>query len=147
MHEINLIRTLFGQQAKRTLDLIISSVTYNGSNGALGNDHWHYRVPFAFRDALDIRYDKRVKGGRQYDVWTQGPFISFSAGDVLTSKDGTACVQVEQATSVVWDVAKGMMNEGTVIYKKFSISEHRYTEIATATCSQIEFLAMLIGGK
>lgn len=146
MKEIHLIRSLFGPQTKRSLDLIVSSVDSNGPSSKFDNEHWYYSVPFAFRDALDIRLSQRIKAGKPTQTWSQGPYISFSEGDVLTSKDGSTCLQVIQASPVSWDATKGSANEGLVTYKKFAVADSRYEEIAVTTCSQIEFLTLLMLG-
>jgi hypothetical protein len=44
---------------------------------------WHFVLPEAFKEALDIRLTPRVSGGKNFDILTQGRGFNFKVGDVL----------------------------------------------------------------
>lgn len=114
--------------------------------GSLNNEHWEYNVPFAFRDTLDIKHEQRMKDKKPYMVWTQGPILSFKKGDLLTARNGRKAVQVQFAKPMGWDASKNEMDEGTVVYDDFNIINGKYIKYRHNTCSQMQFLEMLIYG-
>jgi len=132
---------------RRSVDLIVPEVTYNGMDGSLNNDHWAFKVPYAFREALDIKYEQRVKNKAPYQVWTQGPLLSFKDGDSLESTDGKQCFQVAYARPMGWDASKEEMYQGNVVFDEFDIIEEKYIKVKRSTCTQMQFLVMLITGS
>ena len=61
MGELELLKSMWAHKVKRNTKLIVSEVTYDQGKGHLNNDHWHFQVPYAFRDALDLKYEQRMK--------------------------------------------------------------------------------------
>jgi hypothetical protein len=45
--------------------------------------NWHFIVGECFKKELDIELSKRQKNKKSYKVWTQGPYFSFSAGNIF----------------------------------------------------------------
>ena len=81
MGELELLKSMWAHKVKRNTKLIVSEVTYDQGKGHLNNDHWHFQVPYAFLDALDLKYEQRMKNKKPYMVWTQGPLLRFKDGD------------------------------------------------------------------
>ena len=77
----------------------IPEVSYDTelSVGSLNNDDWFFKVPYAFREALDLKFEERKKNKKGYMVWTQGPILSFKNGDFFTAKNGSTALQVQFA--------------------------------------------------
>lgn len=123
-------------KVKRLLTLIVPAVTFADNLGCLNNDHWAYRVPYAFRDALDIKYMKTSKGM----AWTQGCFLNFLTGDLFESSIGKPALQVLSATPMAWNKEQGAMYEGSVTYWHF------HERGSAMTLSQLYFLGLLITG-
>jgi len=146
MKELDLLKSMWAPKVKRKTELIVPKITYSGMHGSLNNGHWKYRVPYAFRDSLDIKYEKRMKDKIPYMVWTQGPILSFKEGDLLTARDGKKSVQVQYANQMGWDTSKNQMHEGSVVYDEFDINNGKCTKIQRITCSQMQFLQILIYG-
>jgi len=117
------------------------------SMGTLNNPDWAFHVPYAFREALDLKYEQRKKDKRPYMIWTQGPFLSFKEGDALTSRDGQAVVQVKFATSMGWDPVKKRMYKGSIIFDKFDSSEDMTIWVSEHRCNQMDFLELLLVGS
>ena len=44
---------------------------------------WHFVLPKAFRQELDIRLTERMEDGKKTLRWTQGPFYCFSEGHII----------------------------------------------------------------
>ena len=145
--ELEHLTSMWDTKVKRNTELIIPKVTYTDMSGSLNNDHWEFIVPYAFRDALDIKYEERKKNKRSYMVWTQGPILSFKEGDLITSKDGKRSVQVKSADSMKWNKSKNEMYKGSVIYEEYKINNGKYEKSGTVTCSQMNFLELLIYGR
>jgi len=147
MQELEHLRSMWKHKIKRKTDLIVSRVTYVNMSGSLNNEHWEFKVPYAFRDALDIKYEQRRKDKKPYRVWTQGPILSFKEGDVLTSANKSKSVQVQFSNCMGWDTSKDEMYEGNVVYEKYGITDGIYSEGGHVTCTQMQFLELLICGK
>ena len=147
MDEIDNLMSMWSQKVKRSTKLIIPEVTIKKLSGSLNNDNWVFEVPYAFREALDIKYEERRKDKKPYMVWTQGPIINFKHGDSLTSVKESVCLQVMHANQMGWDSVKREMYQGSVIYDKYEIMNKKYTKIGEGHCSQMEFLKILIYGE
>ena len=130
---------------RRNRQLIVPKVTFEKNTGSLNNDHWAFKVPYAFRDALDIQFQPLTKDKLVYTVWTQGFRIDFHVGDVLVSQDGKRCLQVHYAQPMGWDIDSNSMFEGIVDYKEYAsgILQGEHERFA---CSQMQFLNILITG-
>jgi hypothetical protein len=116
------------------------------SVGALDNDDWYFKVPYAFREALDIKYEERKKDKKGYMVWTQGPILSFKDGDSFTDKNGSSALQVKFANPMGWDPDKKQMYQGSIVFDIFEVNGQKYTKINQHSCNQMEFLKILICG-
>jgi len=128
----------------RSDELIVPSVGYANNNGGLNNDHWAYRVPYAFRDALDIKFSSRSIGKQLTNSWTQGCLLMFSEGDFFESLSGGKSIQISFATPMAWDgKITGVFDSGIVGYQFFD--KHGLGEFFTV--SQMEFLQLLIYGE
>lgn len=147
MNEFEHLTSMWGKKVKRSTRLIVPKVTYSDMSGSLNNDHWVFKVPYAFRDALDIKYEERKKDKKAYMVWTQGPILSFKEGDLITSKDDTRSVQVQSAENMKWATFKNEMCEGSVVYEEYQIIDGKYLKSGRVTCSQMSFLELLIYGE
>lgn len=147
-HAANRLRDMLRPTVRRSTDLIVPSVTYKDREGSLNNEDWHFHVPYAFRDALDIRYEERVKKGKKYKVWTQGPFLSFSKGDLLHSRDGKTVLQITFSSPAGWDGAKDEPYEGIVTFDEFDMTDtpEPLVKRGQRSMSQFEFLQLLIEG-
>ncbi|WP_444891798.1 hypothetical protein ACJJIE_00095 (plasmid) [Microbulbifer sp. TRSA001] len=147
MEEIKLLESMWKARSSRKTTLIVPEVKCDKLNRSLSNEHWAFHVPYAFRDALDIRYDQRIKDKKKYMVWTQGPILKFKEGDTLRSKDGKTSVQVNSANQMGWDTEKNEMYPGVVIYKKHNVVDGVYTKAGDYLTCQMEFLKLLIYGN
>lgn len=146
MNEIEHLKSMWGSKVKRKTDLIVPQVTYKDRRGSLHNDSWAFKVTYSFREALDIKYEERRKNKKPYMVWTQGPIISFKEGDLIHSKNGSRSVQVRIASQMGWDTTKEEMYQGNVIYSEYAASGNSVSKPAEHTCTQMEFLQLLING-
>lgn len=146
MNKLDHLKSMWGPKAKRKTDLIVPQVTYEDGQGSLNNDLWAFNVTYAFRDALDIKYEERKKNKKPYMVWTQGPILSFKEGDVIHSKDGKRSVQVRFANQMGWDANKEEMYPGSVVYSEYAVSGNSLSKAGEHTCTQMQFLQLLISG-
>ncbi len=126
----------------------IPEVSYDTelSIGSLNNDDWFFKVPYAFREALDLTFEERKKNKKGYMVWTQGPILSFKNGDSFTAKTGEKALQIQFANPMGWDPVKNEMYHGSVVFKEFTVNGNQFTELDQHNCSQMEFLKVLING-
>lgn len=150
MKELELLRALWKDRAKRSTELIVPSVSGSSADNALcslHNDHWAYLVGYAFREALDIKYEKRMRDKKPYWTWTQGPIISFKNGDLIMSKTGETAVQVSYALPMGWDREIGEMYKGLVTHKLYSVKDNKFTVIGEKSVDQMQFLELLIYGE
>jgi hypothetical protein len=126
----------------RKVELIVPRITYENGRGNLHNDHWAYQVPYAFREALDIKYEERFKETQPYSVWTQGCLLNFLVGDMFKSIHGEPCLQIKDADPMSFDEKNDVLYEGNVTYERF----FEKGIIEPITVSQMEFLKILIYG-
>ena len=147
MNELEHLRSMWAAKAKRKTELIVPQVTYDGQEKSLNNDSWVFKVPYSFRDALDIKYEERKRDKKPYMVWTQGPLLSFKEGDLIRSKDERRAVQVRFATQMGWDSGKAEMYQGSVVYSDFAVSGNSFSKLNENSCTQMQFLQLLIFGK
>lgn len=145
MKEIELLKSIWKERTSRKNTLIVP-VTCDSMSGSLNNEHWYFNVPYAFREALDIRYLRRVKNKIPFMAWTQGPLISFTEGDVLTANNNQTSLQVKFAQSMGWDPALSEMYQGSVVFDEFTIAEGVFIHKQRYSCNQMEFLETLITG-
>jgi hypothetical protein len=146
MNELQHLTSMWSDKTKRSTDLIVPKVTYLDRQGSLNNEFWSFKVSYAFRDALDIKNEERKKNKKAYRVWTQGPFLSFKEGDLIHSNDGRRTVQINIAKEMSWDKSKGEMYQGSVTFSEHTISDDSITKISEQTCTQMQFLELLING-
>lgn len=127
----------------------IPKVHYNNelSIGSLNNEDWFYNVPYAFREALDLKFEERKKDKKGYYIWTQGPILSFKNGDTFTATNGNYALQIQFANPMGWDSSKNEMYLGSVVFKKIAVIGNQLTELNQHICSQMEFLKILITGE
>ena len=147
MNELDHLKSMWGLKIKRTTKLIVPDICFVDGVGTMKTDLWQFKVSFAFRDALDIKYEQRKKNKKPYMVWTQGPIINFKNWDLLKSKDGRREVQIQYANPMGWDASRNEMYQGSVVYDDYTISNNKYTKTDQQICTQIEFLQMLIYGQ
>lgn len=114
--------------------------------GTLDNDDWFFKVPYAFREALDIKFEERKKDKKGYMVWTQGPILSFKDGDTFTAQNEKSALQVKFSNPMGWDSDKDKMYQGSIVFDKFDVSGHEHTKISQHSCNQMDFLKILISG-
>jgi hypothetical protein len=138
---------MWSATVKRTTVLIVSEVTYYERKGSLNNESWVFIVGYSFRDALNIKFEERKKNKNAYMVWTQGPLLSFKEGDMIHSKDGKRIVQVRFADPMGWDAATNEMYQGSVFYSEYMPSDNTYLKLNEHTCTQMQFLQLLIHGE
>jgi hypothetical protein len=147
MNELEHLRSMWARKIKRQTDLIVPKVTYDGWEGSLNNESWEFKVTYAFRDALDIKYEERKKSKKTYMLWTQGPILRFKDGDLIHSKDGKRAVQVQFAQPMGWDSTNNEMYQGSVVYSEFAVSGNSLSKTSERSCTQMQFLQLLIHGK
>ncbi|MBY0436621.1 MAG: hypothetical protein K2W80_00415 [Burkholderiales bacterium] len=145
MKELDLLREIGRQPGSRSATLIVPQVSYLNGVGSLNNDGWAFTVPYAFREALDLKYVKRSGHSGSAMVWTQGAAIAFRASDVLYSKDERTLVQIINAEPVSWDANTRDMKEGYVSFTSRDVSSLDIWHETVTT--QLGFLAMLITGR
>lgn len=145
MNELKHLCSMWKRNAKRSLSLIVDSISYDFDlqKGVIESPDWCFEVPYAFKDALDIKYQQRVKNKKKYYVWTQGGLLSFKEGDTLHSKCGKITLQVQHAQPMGWDVDKDQVYLGSVVYKKYSSEKKEYA-VEEHSCSQVDFLSLII---
>jgi len=148
MQELESLKSMWAKKTKRKTDLIIPKVSYDNehSTGSLNNENWFFKVPYAFREALDIKYEERKKDKKGYMVWTQGPILSFKDGDNFTAKDNKTSLQVQFSNPMGWDSAKDEMYQGSVVFDEFIVNDQKHIKINQHSCNQMQFLKVLIGG-
>lgn len=124
------------------------SVYYNSalSQGTLNNDNWCFNVPYTFRDALDIKYEQRIKDKVGSMVWTQGPILKFKMGDNFPAKNNNITLQVQFGDQMGWDRDKNEMYLGSVVFDLFELIDKKYIHKQRYQCNQMEFLELLING-
>ena len=147
MNELEHLRSMWAAKIRRTTQLIVPQVTYDGREGSLNNDSWVFKVHFSFRSALDIKFEERKKDKKPYMVWTQGPLLSFKEGDLVHSKDGFRAVQIQSARQMGWDPEKEEMYQGSVDYSDYALSGSSFSKLNEHSCTQMQFLQLLIFGK
>lgn len=133
-------------KVQRATALIIPIESLLLGEGNINHSNWSFVIPYAFRDALDVKYEKRMKEKKPYYIWTQGPILSFKEGDTLLSKLGSRAVQVKFASAMGWDPDKNEMYRGSVVYETYDVDGHNYKKINRKECNQMEFLQVLIHG-
>lgn len=143
--EYKLLTRMWKPRIRRSTNLIVPKVTHLNRKESLHNEHWAFHVPYAFRSALDIRYDERKKDKKPYMVWTQGPCLRFKAGDMLVPRSGNFSYQVQEAEDMSWDDVKGEMYLGVVTFAHFG-SKGIDRRFPLTTCNQMDFLGLLIYG-
>ncbi|EMV2053380.1 TPA: hypothetical protein KDY48_002164 [Vibrio parahaemolyticus] len=129
----------------KNVPFVVPSVTWDSTNrvGSLNNEHWYFKVGYAFREALDLIFMERTRDKRKVNLWTQGCILSFQEGDLINSKDGKRYVQVKYASPMGWDEAKQEMFYGSVTF----IDVDSSTGISeTKSLTQLDFLKLLIEG-
>lgn len=147
MEELEHLRSMWQQKIKRSTKLIIPKVVFEKNTGSLTNTHWAYNIPYAFREALDLKCEQRKKNKIRYKTWTQGPRINFKQGDTITKQTGDICIQVQFASTMGWDPVKNKMDEGFVTYNMYSIINNKYELLdEIITCTQMQFLELIING-
>lgn len=114
--------------------------------GTLDNNEWYFRVPYAFREALDIKFEERMKDKKGYMIWTQGPILSFKDGDTFAAQNEKSALQVKFSNSMGWDPAKNQMYQGSIVFDRFDVSGYKHTKISQHSCNQMDFLKILISG-
>jgi len=147
MKELDHLKSMWAPKTKRKTKLIVPGISYSNELGSLKNESWFFDVKYAFRDALDIKYEKRMKDKKPCMVWTQGPILAFGGGDTIHSRDGKRAVQVLFATQMGWDPDKAEMYQGSVAYQEFSVAGHVSVKAGEHTCTQMQFLRLLISGS
>jgi len=138
---------MWASKIKRKTNLIVPKVSYQGMNGSLNNENWSFKVTYAFRDALDIKYEQRTKDRKPYMLWTQGPILNFKEGDLIISQNCDKSVQVTFASPMGWDSAKNEMYEGSVTYDQYSVKNGEYIKLGEYISTQMNFLQLLIYNK
>ncbi|CCN37194.1 hypothetical protein VIBNISO65_1660020 [Vibrio nigripulchritudo SO65] len=141
------LKSMWGPKVRRKTTTI-PEVKYDTekSVGMLMNNDWFYNVTYAFREALDLKFEERKVNKRSYMIWTQGPILNFKNGDTFISKCETNAVQVKYANSMGWDADKHEMYKGSVVYELFKIENGNYKKLSQLACTQVDFLEVLITG-
>lgn len=141
------LESMWAPKAKRT-DKTIPMIKYNTelNIGFLSNDDWFFKVPYAFREALDLKFEERKRNKKSYMVWTQGPILRFKDGDTFYSKNESLALQVQFANPMGWDSSLNEMYLGSVIFKEFKVEGNNLIEIKQYSCNQMNFLNFLVNG-
>ena len=139
------LKSIWSNRVKRSPKLIVD-VSYHQNQGHLNNAHWAFEVPYAFREALDLSFDERIKDKKRYMVWTQGPILRFKEGDVFQSSNRDLSLQVQYAIPMGWDIPANQMSLGVVTYIQHGPSNSDINSMEKHSCTQMEFLTLLIDG-
>jgi len=139
------LKSMWAPQVKRSTQLIVD-VSYKEKKGCLHNPDWAFEVPYAFRDALDLSYDQRLKNKIPYMVWTQGPVLKFKEGDVFHEKSTNNLLQVGYATTMGWDTQRNEMFQGIVNFTTYQQKTDCFHKLDEGSLNQMDFLALLING-
>lgn len=146
MHEeLEHLRSMWTPPVRRSRNLFVP--IKDDGTGIILNQHWAFEVPFAFREALDIRYEQQQVDKQAVWMWTQGPFISFRLGDSFASRDGKRYLQVELASPMNWNSVSEEMNLGAIVAAEYRVAGGKYSKHRSIQCSQMDFLELLISGK
>ncbi|WP_415846650.1 hypothetical protein [Vibrio aerogenes] len=132
----------------KKVPFVVPKVTwdYKTKSGYLNNEHWAFKVSYAFREALDLRCIERVRKKQKVNLWSQGPLIAFKEGDLLLSRCESKAIQVKYANPMGWDTPKNEMYYGSVIFKIYTINNGSFDFITEGNATQLEFLEMMING-
>ncbi len=132
---------------------------------------WFFKLPVAFRSALDIKLTTRQLNNQKHQVWTQGTMFSFKQGDTFYDsflayslpwgdalKVFSFCIQVDEAMPDRYEaveanpiVRNGMrlnlilnqFHDGFVRFKILRSNRNELEEIAVHKSTQKEFLRLL----
>ncbi len=146
MGELELLKSMWASKVKRKTDLIVPQIICSGGLRSLSNNSWVFSIPFAFRAALDIKHEQRMKNKKAYMVWTQGPFLSFKEGDLIHSQDKLRALQIKEAKPIFWDVVSNEMNQGYLLFDECKLNNDVVFEVKQYTCTQMQFLELIIYG-
>ena len=150
MNEIIFFEKLIKTSLKSKKSSRSSKLLVEVKNGKFLNEHWHYKVDFAFRDALDIQYTKKSENKQFTKEWTQGIYINFKQGDTFHRKDNSECIQIIRSVPTTLN-STGEYQEGTVVYYKYKIDENGKYSLMNVEdkkhFTQKEFLYHLITGE
>ncbi len=145
MHNLDIIYKIKCRTKTRMVNLLVSEEKLHNQTN-LEYDNWKFSIPYAFREALDLRYEQRTKNKKKYMVWTQGPCLRFKEGDILHSKCGSFALQIRYALPMGWDEEKDLMYEGTVLFDVFEINNGKYSKQFSHQVTQLEYLKILVYG-
>ena len=147
MKELEILKSLWDVKTKtgrrksvREPTLIVPHIDTKNSRDDFCHENWFFNVSYAFREALDIKYEERKKDKKSYWLWTQGPYLSFKDGDTLRSRDNKIALQVKYANSMGWDTVKQEMYQGSIVFDKFNVDGHKHTPVSQHSCNEMEFL-------
>ncbi|WP_228553543.1 BRCT domain-containing protein [Pseudoalteromonas sp. PPB1] len=132
-------------RARASKQLICETKRVDGDY-ILKTSHWKYKVLYGHREALGIFFAQRIEDKKPVMRWTQKLCLNFKAGDLYERRDGLGWIQVFYAIEMGWDMENGAMHEGTVTYDVYGNINGDYTRSERKTCTQMEFLELLITG-
>lgn len=149
--ELKHLKTMWPSAEKAKIKREVASlptVYYNSvlNQGTLNNSNWYFSVSYAFRDALDIKFEERKKDKKGYMVWTQGPILKFKMGDNFVAKNSNITVQVQYGIQMGWDNDSNEMYLGSVVFDVYKLESKKYSYYQRYQCNQMEFLQLLITG-
>ena len=146
------------EKAEERTKLLIANFEEDHSDGLLYAVGWKFKLPSAFRAALDIKYSAITIAGKSVKVWTQGIEYAFDVGDLIHSADGHYSVQVDRATPCKCglievkidseqpeyiDMVQKKRNDGMIRFQIFNGN----TSSKFIDCTQVEFVRLLMTGK
>jgi len=137
---------------------------------------WAFKLPIAYREALDIRLTPRMVDGKEQQVLTQGNAFSFKAGDVIYDASLAYALDWSKALKMIrvslqvvtaspagftgdgsppisirgdtdQDVVLNRYFEGNVEFAVFTVSGNGLSEFRRIQASQTEFVRFLQQGE
>ena len=124
-------------------------------------DNWFMAVGTCFRNELDIKKTKRIKTGKQHEIWTQGSAYNFKEGQILYdtpagySPWGNALKEITLICKIVKSKPKTMQSsnkiqsDGIVNFVLYKINSDKtgIVETDNIELSQSNFVVFLKTGE
>jgi len=124
-------------------------------------DNWFMAVGTCFRNELDIKKTKRIKAGKQHEVWTQGSAYNFKEGQILYDtpagystwedalKEVTLICKIVKSEPKTIQSSNKIQSDGIVNFVLYKINSDKTGIIETSSIelSQSDFVVFLKTGE
>lgn len=105
------------------------------SGGYTGD--WKFKLPTAFRDALDIKLTNRMIEKKRYSILTQGDAFSFKTGDTIYDSPLAYTLPWEDAIKIIKFAIQVKEASPGGVYQSELITVHDADEPATISINRI----------